>query len=54
LLARGLSNKEIAAQLGLVVGTVKIQVANIFSKLAVSDRTQALVAAVQRGIIEIE
>ena len=53
LLARGLSNKEIAAQLGLVVGTVKIQVANIFSKLAVSDRTQALVAAVQRGIIEI-
>jgi DNA-binding NarL/FixJ family response regulator len=54
LLARGLSNKEIAAQLGLVVGTVKIHVANIFSKLAVSDRTQALVAAVQRGIIEIE
>lgn len=54
LVAKGLSNKEIAAQLGLVVGTIKIYIANIFSKLGVSDRTQALVAAVKRGIIEIE
>lgn len=54
LLAKGLSNKEIAARLGLVVGTVKIHVANIFSKLNVSDRTQALVTAVQRGIIDID
>lgn len=54
LLAKGLSNKEIASQLGLVVGTVKIHVANIFSKLGVSDRTQALVTAVKRGIIEID
>jgi DNA-binding NarL/FixJ family response regulator len=54
LVAKGLSNKEIAARLGLVVGTVKIHVANIFSKLSVSDRTQALVAAVKRGIIELE
>lgn len=54
LVAKGLSNKEIAAQLGLVVGTVKIHVANIFSKLGVSDRTQALVTAVKRGIIDIE
>ncbi len=54
LLAKGLSNKEIAARLGLVVGTVKIHVANIFSKLGVSDRTQALVTAVQRGIIDID
>lgn len=54
LLAKGLSNKEIAAQLGLVVGTVKIHVANIFSKLGVSDRTQALVTAVKRGIIDLD
>jgi DNA-binding NarL/FixJ family response regulator len=54
LVAKGLSNKEIAAQLGLVVGTVKIHVANIYSKLGVSDRTQALVAAVKRGIINID
>lgn len=54
LLAKGLSNKEIAAQLSLVVGTVKIHIANIFSKLGVSDRTQALVTAVKRGIISID
>ncbi|ACB76511.1 response regulator [Opitutus terrae] len=54
LLAKGLSNKEIATQLGLVVGTIKIYVANIFNKLGVSDRTQALVTAVKRGIIDIE
>jgi DNA-binding NarL/FixJ family response regulator len=54
LLARGLSNKEIASQLGLVVGTVKIHVANLFAKLGVSDRTQALVTAVKRGIISID
>jgi DNA-binding NarL/FixJ family response regulator len=54
LVAKGLSNKEIAAKLGLVVGTVKIHVANLFAKLGVSDRTQALVVAVKRGIIDIE
>lgn len=52
--AKGLSNKEIAARLGVVEGTVKIHVANIFSKLGVSDRTQALVLAVKRGIIQID
>lgn len=54
LVAKGLSNKEIATRLGLVVGTVKIHVANMFSKLGVSDRTQALVVAVRRGIISID
>ncbi len=52
--AKGQSNKEIAARLGVVEGTVKIHVANIFSKLGVSDRTQALVVAVKRGIIHLE
>jgi len=54
LVAAGLSNKEIAARLGLVVGTVKVHVANILSKLGVADRTQALVSALKRGIISIE
>lgn len=54
LLARGLSNKEIGAQLGVVEGTVKIHVANIFNKLGVSDRTQALLEAIKRGIVQIE
>ncbi len=54
LLARGLSNKEIGAQLGVVEGTVKIHIANIFSKLGVSDRTQALIEAIKRGIVQID
>ena len=53
-LARGLSNKEIAAQLGVVEGTVKIHITNIFTKLRVSDRTQALIEAIKRGIVQIE
>ncbi|MEO6243793.1 MAG: response regulator transcription factor [Opitutaceae bacterium] len=54
LLARGLSNKEIGAQLGVVEGTVKIHITNIFSKLGVSDRTQALIEAIKRGIVEVD
>jgi DNA-binding NarL/FixJ family response regulator len=54
LLARGLSNKEIAAELGVVEGTVKIHITSIFSKLSVSDRTQALIEAVKRGIVQID
>ena len=54
LLARGLSNKEIGAQLGVVEGTVKIHIANIFSKLGVSDRTQALIEAIKRGIVQVD
>jgi DNA-binding NarL/FixJ family response regulator len=54
LLARGLSNKEIGAQLGVVEGTVKIHIANIFNKLGVSDRTQAVVEAIKRGIVQID
>ncbi|MEO7413922.1 MAG: response regulator transcription factor [Opitutaceae bacterium] len=54
LLARGLSNKEIGAQLEVVEGTVKIHITSIFNKLNVSDRTQALVEAIKRGIVQIE
>ena len=54
LLGRGLSNKEIGATLGVVEGTVKVHIANIFGKLNVSDRTQALVEAIKRGIVQIE
>jgi DNA-binding NarL/FixJ family response regulator len=54
LIARGLSNKEIAAQLDLVEGTVKVHVTNILAKLRVTDRTQAILAGVKQGIIQIE
>ncbi|MBD5778361.1 response regulator transcription factor [Pelagicoccus sp. NFK12] len=52
--AKGLSNKEIAAELELVEGTIKVHITNILSKLGVSDRTQAILTAVKRGLIHIE
>ncbi|HVU35123.1 MAG TPA: response regulator transcription factor [Opitutaceae bacterium] len=54
LVAKGLSNKEIGTSLHVAEGTVKVHVKSILSKLAVSDRTQAIVSAVKRGIIQIE
>ncbi len=54
LIAKGLRNKEIGAQLGIAEPTVKIHVKNIFDKLNVIDRTQAVVTAAQRGIIHFD
>ena len=54
LIAKGLRNKEIGAFLGIAEDTVKIHIKNIFGKLAVIDRTQAVVAASQRGFIELD
>ena len=53
LIAKGRSNKEIASELHVTEGTVKLHVTNILSKLEVNARTEALVVAVQRGIIDI-
>ncbi len=50
LLARGLSNDDIAKQLFLSEGTVRNHVSSIVSKLGVSDRTQAALIAVQHGM----
>jgi DNA-binding NarL/FixJ family response regulator len=50
LLARGLSNAEIAAHLHLSEGTIRNHVSGIFSKLDVSDRTQAAIIAIQHGL----
>ena len=54
LIAKGKSNKEIAGALHLVEGTVKIHVTNILSKLGVADRTQAVLVAVKRGILQLD
>lgn len=54
LIAKGLSNKEIAGRLELVEGTVKVHITSIFSKMRVLDRTQAILAGVKQGIIQIE
>jgi DNA-binding NarL/FixJ family response regulator len=50
LLARGLTNADIAARLHLSEGTVRNHVSAIFAKLEVSDRTQAAVIAIQHGL----
>jgi DNA-binding NarL/FixJ family response regulator len=50
LLARGLSNPDIAAELYLSEGTVRNHVSAILAKLNVSDRTQAAVIAIQHGL----
>ncbi len=50
-LARGLSNREIASQLGIAEGTVKSHLNNLVLKLGVSNRLEAVVAAQQRGLL---
>jgi len=51
--ARGKSNKEICAALSLADGTVKTHLAHIYEKLHVTDRTEAALVAVQRGIVSL-
>jgi DNA-binding NarL/FixJ family response regulator len=53
LIASGLSNREIGAALGITEATVKWHVNIILSRLDVGDRTEAIVAALQRGIIHL-
>ena len=52
LLARGMSNSDIASTLFLTEGTVRNYVSSIFSKLGVSDRTQAAVIALRHGLAD--
>jgi two-component system, NarL family, response regulator LiaR len=53
-MARGMSNKEIAAELGITEKTVKVHVSHILAKLGVFDRTQAVIAATKLGLIELK
>ena len=53
LMARGEANKGIAASLSISESTVKTHIANIFSKLDVNHRTEAVTQALQKGIIKL-
>lgn len=52
-LAQGSSNEEIAKHLYVTVATVKAHLSSIFEKLQVTSRTQAIVAALKLGLIQV-
>ena len=53
LMGQGMSNSDIATALTIGESTVKSHVNRILSKLGVSDRTQAVITAVKRGIVSL-
>jgi NarL family two-component system response regulator LiaR len=54
LLAKGMSNKEIALELGVAEKTVKTHVSNVLQKLHLTDRTQAALYAVRERLVDID
>jgi len=54
LVSGGLSNREVATAIGRTDETVKLHLKNIFAKLGVSDRTEAVTVAIARGILHLE
>jgi DNA-binding NarL/FixJ family response regulator len=53
LIGKGSSNKQIAYQLSISDKTVKNHISNIFSKLQICDRTQAVIYAIRNGLVKI-
>ncbi|MGE5620859.1 MAG: response regulator [Sphingomonadaceae bacterium] len=54
LAAKGMGNKEIARHLLLSVPTVKAHLVNVFNKMGVGSRTEAVLQAVRKGWVELE
>ena len=53
LIAEGQCNKEIAEALVISEKTVKNHINNIFSKLHVNDRSQAMLLAIRKGLVKV-
>jgi two-component system NarL family response regulator len=53
-IVRGKSNKEIGTALDISEATVKTHINNLLGKLGVEDRTQAVTAAIQRGLVQLD
>ena len=53
LMAQGLSNADIARTLYLSEGTIRNYASNLFGKLGVSDRTQAVISALRYGLVKL-
>ena len=51
LVTKGYSNKDVARELNITVNTVKTHLRNIYRKLEVDDRAQAIIKAIKEGII---
>ena len=54
LMARGLANADIARELYLSEGTVRNYTSALFSKLGVNDRTQAVIAGLRHGLVDLD
>jgi DNA-binding NarL/FixJ family response regulator len=54
LVAKGLSNRDVAGIIGRTDETVKVHLKNIFAKLGVADRTEAVTLAYSRGILHLD
>jgi DNA-binding NarL/FixJ family response regulator len=51
LMAQGMQNKNIASELGMLEGTVKVHVKSILQKMGVNNRTHAVVTGIRRGLV---
>ncbi|WP_284351402.1 response regulator [Roseisolibacter agri] len=54
LAAKGLRNRAIAQRIGRTEATVKVHLRNVMAKLGVDDRTEAVMIALQRGVIHLD
>jgi len=53
LIANGMANKQVAFRLKISEKTVRNHVSNIYEKLGINDRSQAVLYAVRKGLVEV-